>query len=263
MVRGWTIEGLMQLWAGYFEGFEIPDGVNDLPFSIVVGSHVPVAVGVAMAIRQRRSDAVVVTNFGDGAISQGPVNEGFNYAAVYKAPIVFVVENNGWAISIPTAKQSGTRELARRGPGFGIPGIRVDGNDILAMIVATREAIARARAGEGPTLIEAVTYRMSLHTTADDPKVYRTEDQVEEWKIRDPILRFEKYLQHKGLLDMAGIERVSDECEQEVLDGRERFRQRAKARPREIFDFMFDEIPPELARQREQYFRKLDRKGVE
>ena len=263
MVRGWTIEGLMQLWAGYFEGFEIPDGVNDLPFSIVVGSHVPVAVGLAMAIRQRRSDAVVVTNFGDGAISQGPVNEGFNYAAVYKAPVVFVVENNGWAISIPTAKQSGTRELARRGPGFGIPGIRVDGNDILAMIVATREAVARARAGEGPTLIEAVTYRMSLHTTADNPKVYRTEDQVDEWKSRDPILRFEKYLQHKGLLDMAGIERVSDECEQEVLDGRERFRQRAKARPREIFDFMFDEIPPELARQREQYFRKLDRKGVE
>ena len=218
--RGWSMEGLLLLWAGYFEGFDVPKGVNDLPFSIVVGSHVPVAVGVAMGIKQRREDAVVLTNFGDGAISQGCVNEAFNFAAIYKAPVIFVVENNGYAISHPTEKQAATKELARRGPGFGIRSVRVDGNDVLGMIVATREALQRARAGEGPTLIEAVTYRMSLHTTADDPKVYRDDDEVEQWKSRCPIARFEKYLLGKGLLDRDTIERIGTES---IL------RQRAKA----------------------------------
>ncbi len=261
--RGWTIDGLMLLWDGYFEGFEVPKDVNDLPMSIVVGSHVPVATGIGMAIRQRRDDAVVLTNFGDGAISQGAVNEAFNFAAVFKAPVIFVCENNGWAISIPTERQSATPELSRRGPGFGIPAIRVDGNDVLAMIVATTEAVGRARAGEGPTLIEAVTYRMSLHTTADDPKVYRAAEAVEAWRPRDPILRFEKYLMGKGLLDPLASERIAGECEQEVLAGRERFRQRAAARPREVFDFIYEHLPPELQEQQREYFAKLDRKGVE
>ena len=261
--RGWTIEGLMLLWAGFFEGFEIPEGVNDLPFSIVVGSHVPLASGIAMGIKQRRDDAVVVTNFGDGAISQGAVNEAFNFAAVYKAPVVFVVENNGYAISMPTDKQVATPDLARRGPGFGVPAIRVDGNDVLAMIVATTEAVDRARAGGGPTLIEAVTYRMSLHTTADDPKVYRSDDEVDTWKPRDPIARFEKYLVARGLLNEGDGERITKECEQEVLDGRERFRKRAVAKPREIFDCMFEQLPPSLQRQKAEYLARLDRKGVE
>lgn len=261
--RGWTIEGLLLLWDGYFEGFAVPEGVNDLPFSIVVGSHVPLAVGIGMGIRNRGDDAVVLTNFGDGAISQGCVNEAFNFAAVYKAPVVFVVENNGYAISIPTEKQAGTRELARRGPGFGIPGIRADGNDVLAMISATTRAVERARAGGGPTLIEAVTYRMSLHTTADDPKVYRSDDEVEQWKARDPIERFEKFLAGRGLIDGETIQRVAAECEQEVLDGRDRFRARAHSNPREVFDYMYDKLPPWLERQKQEYLAKLDRKGVE
>jgi len=260
--RGWTIDGLMLLWDGYFEGFELPAGVNDLPFSIVIGSQVPVATGVAMGIRQRREKHVVVTNFGDGAISQGAVNEAFNFAAVYKSPIVFVVENNGYAISMPAEKQSATKELARRGPGFGIPAIRVDGNDVLAMIVATTEAVDRARAGEGPTLIEAVTYRMGLHTTADDPKVYRSDDEVDTWKPKDPITRFEKYLSGKGLLDENTIERVGEECEQEVLDGRKRFRERAVAKPREVFEYIYDSLPPALQQQKREYLARLDRKGV-
>ena len=260
--RGWTIEGLMLLWDGFFEGFEVPAGVNDLPFSIVIGSQVPVATGVAMGIRQRREKHVVVTNFGDGAISQGAVNEAFNFAAVYKSPIVFVVENNGYAISMPAEKQAATKELARRGPGFGIPAIRVDGNDVLAMIVATTEAVDRARAGEGPTLIEAVTYRMGLHTTADDPKVYRSDDEVDTWKPRDPITRFEKYLIGKGLLDENRIQRTGEECEQEVLNARERFRERAVANPREVFEYIYDSLPPALQQQKREYLARLDRKGV-
>jgi pyruvate dehydrogenase E1 component alpha subunit len=261
--RGWTLEGLLLLWDGYFEGFEIPDGVNDLPFSIVVGAHPPVAVGVAMGIRQRGDDAVVVTNFGDGAISQGAVNEAFNFAAVYRAPVIFVVENNGWAISIPSEKQSATPELVRRGAGFGLPSVRVDGNDVLAMIVATQQAVARARSGGGPTLIEAVTYRMSLHTTSDDPAVYRRAEEVERWKPRDPLLRFERYLAARGVLDAEAAERVGAACEQEVLAARDRFRERAKADPREVFDYMYETLPPWLEAQRREYLEKLDRKGVQ
>jgi pyruvate dehydrogenase E1 component alpha subunit len=261
--RGWTLEGLLLLWDGYFEGFEIPEAVNDLPFSIVVGAHPPVATGVAMAIRQRGDDAVVLTNFGDGALSQGAVNEALNFAAVFRAPIVFVVENNGWAISIPAEKQSATPQLARRGPGFGMPAIRVDGNDVLAMIVATRTAVERARSGGGPTLIEAVTYRMSLHTTSDDPTVYRSAEEVERWKPRDPVLRFERYLENRGLLDAEAARGVDAECEQAVLAARDRFRQRARANPREVFDYMYETLPPWLEAQKREYLDKLDRKGVE
>ena len=144
---------------------------------------------MARGFKRSRGEAVVWTHFGDGAISKGAVNDAFNFAAVFKAPVVFVVENNGYAISMPTDKQVATPDLARRGPGFGIPAIRVDGNDVLAMIVATTEAVERARDGEGPTLIEAVTYRMSLHTTADDPQVYRSDNQVDTRYPRDLLAR--------------------------------------------------------------------------
>lgn len=263
MWRGWTIPGLLLLWDGYFEGFEIPAGVNDLPFSIVIGSHVAPAVGVAMGMKARGAKNVMVVNFGDGASSQGIVSEAMNFAAVYKAPAIFVCENNGWAISVPTEKQAGVKEFARRGPAFGMPGIRVDGNDILAMIVATRAAVEHAKAGKGPYFIEAVTYRMSLHTTADDPKVYRKDEQVKAWEAKCPIARFEKYLASKGVLKQADFDRIAKECEEEVLAGREEFRKRAKAKPREVFDYMYENMPPELREQQAEYFHKLDRKGIE
>jgi pyruvate dehydrogenase E1 component alpha subunit len=260
--RGWPIDQLMLLWDGFFEGFPPPEGVKDLPFSIVIGSHLLPAVGVAQAIQYRSEDAVVLTNFGDGAISQGAANEAFNFAAVDKSPIVFVCENNGWAISMPVEKQAATQTLAQRGVGFGIPGVRVDGNDVLAVLSATREAVERARSGEGPTLIECLTYRMSLHTTADDPKVYREESQVEQWMSKCPISRFEKYLIAKGVIDKAGCEKVAAECEQEVLDAREKFRAKAKSNPREVFDFVYEDMPEELREQQAEYFEKLKRKGV-
>ena len=162
--RGWSIEQIMLLWNGFSEGFRPPEGVNDLPFSIVIGSHVPLAVGVGMALRYRDSNAVMLTNFGDGASSEGDVSEALNFAAVYQAPVVFVCENNGYAISLPTAHQTNLKALANRGPGFGMPGIRVDGNDVLAVSVAVTEAVDRARSGGGPTFIEAVTYRVEMHT---------------------------------------------------------------------------------------------------
>ena len=261
--RGWTLEGLLLLWDGYFEGFEIPEGVNDLPFSIVIGSHVPVATGVAIGLKTQKKQGVVVTNFGDGAASQGIVAESFNFAAVTKAPIVFIVENNGWAISTRVAQQSGSPVFASRAVGYGIPSMRVDGNDVLAMISATQRALDHARSGAGPTLIEAVTYRMSLHTTADDPRVYRSDDEVKQWESRCPIRRFETYLDKRGILDQPGARQVEKECKQQVVDARDRFRDRAVAKPREIFDFMYAQMPPELKKQQAEYFERLERKEIE
>ncbi len=261
--RGWSIERLYKLWAGYHEGFPPPPDVNDLPFSIVIGSHVLPAVGIAMGMNYRSEPNCVVVNFGDGASSQGAVAEALNYAAVNTAPVVFVCENNGWAISTPLSKQSATNNLAVRGAGFGIPSIRVDGNDILAMTMAVDEAARRARAGEGPTFIEAVTFRMSLHTTADDPTVYREQELVDPWEARCPIVRFEHYLQRNGHLSQTEIARVHEECDAEVIAARDRFRADAVARPREIFDHIYGELPPELEAQKQAYLDRLDQKGVE
>ncbi|MCH2133181.1 MAG: thiamine pyrophosphate-dependent dehydrogenase E1 component subunit alpha [Phycisphaerales bacterium] len=261
--RGWPMERLFLLWAGYHEGFPPPEGVNDMPFSIVIGSHVLPAVGIAMGIRRRKDNHAVVVNFGDGAMSQGAVSEAMNFAMVDQAPVVFVCENNGWAISTPSKLQFATEHLAGRGTGFGLPSIRVDGNDILGMIVAMREATRRAREGEGPTFVEALTYRLSLHTTADDPKVYRDDSDMEPWQDRCPLARMEKFLQRRGLLTSEAAAAVTAECEAEVLEAREKFRKIAKARPREVFNHLYRSTPAELDAQREEYLRRLDRKGVD
>jgi TPP-dependent pyruvate/acetoin dehydrogenase alpha subunit len=256
------MDRLMTLWDGYHDGFPPPEGVNDLPFSIVIGSHVLPAVGIGMAMKRASDPHCVVVNFGDGAFSEGAVIEALNFAAVEQAPVVFVAENNGWAISTPLSKQCSNEVLASRGIGYGVHSIRVDGNDILAMTTATREACERARRGDGPTLIEAVTFRMSLHTTADDPTVYRDEALVDPWKERCPIRRFETWLQRTGRLGSDETEAIRAACEQEVLDAREKFRAHAKAKPREIFDYLYASNPPELEAQRMAYLRRLDRKGV-
>lgn len=261
--RGWPMERLLLLWAGYHEGFPPPEGVNDMPFSIVIGSHVLPSVGIAMGIRRRGNKDCVVVNFGDGAMSQGSVSEALNFATVDRAPVVFVCENNGWAISTPTTLQYATNHLAGRGVAFGLPSIRVDGNDILGMIAAMREATERARNGEGPTFIEAITYRLSLHTTADDPKVYREESDTEPWQQRCPITRLERLLEQRGLLTKEAAEALKNECDAQVLEARERFRKIAKARPRAVFDHLYNTNPTELENQRAEYLRRLDRKGVD
>jgi len=263
IVRGWSMEHLMRLWAGFHDGFPPPKDVNDLPFSIVIGSHVLPAVGVGMGMTYKKQNNCVVVNFGDGASSQGAVSEALNFAAVYKAPVVFVCENNGWAISTPIKKQTANEVFATRGISFGIPSIRVDGNDILAMICATEEATKRAKNGEGPTFIEAITYRMSLHTTADDPSVYRDEKEVEPWEKRCPIARFETYLKNKGLLTADTIQEVLESCEQEVIEARDTFYSMPPANPGEIFNHLYESIPEELKEQREEYFRRLKEKGID
>jgi TPP-dependent pyruvate/acetoin dehydrogenase alpha subunit len=263
IMRGWSMERLMRLWAGFHDGFPPPEGVNDLPFSIVIGSHVLPAVGIGMGMNYKNDNNCIVVNFGDGATSQGPVSEALNFAAVYQAPVVFVCENNGWAISTPVYKQTSLTSFAVHGVAAGMRSIRVDGNDILAMVCATKEATDRARAGGGPSYIEAVTFRMSLHTTADDPTVYRAESEVTPWEARCPIARFETYLINRGILDSPSIGEIHEACEKEVLKARDTFYEMPPAKPGEIFDHLYEEITSELASQRKEYHQRLRQKGLE
>lgn len=262
IMRGWPMEHLMRLWAGFHDGFPPPNNVNDLPFSIVIGSHALPAVGIGMGMKYKKKNNCVVVNYGDGASSQGAVSEALNFAAVYQAPVVFICENNGWAISTPTHKQTANEVLASHGVAHGMLSIRVDGNDILAMMCATKEATDRARAGEGPTFIEAVTFRMSLHTTADDPTVYRNDEEVKVWEARCPMARFETYLKNKGVLDTDSIEQTLASCEEEVIKARDTFYEMPPADPTEIFEHLYETFPMELQKQRAEYMQRLRQKGV-
>jgi len=179
-------------------GGEVPEGVNVLPPSITVGGHMIHAVGLAWAEKLQGTNRIALTSFGDGATSEGDFHEAMNFAAVYETPTVFFCQNNGFAISYPTSEQTRSETIAAKADAYGMPGIRVDGNDVVAVLVAVSEAAARARGGGGPSLIEAVTYRLGPHTTADDPTRYREDADAERWQERDPLLRVQRLLQKAG-----------------------------------------------------------------
>lgn len=182
-------------------GGELPGNVNVLPPSITVGGHMIHAVGLAWAEKIKGSRRIALTSFGDGATSEGDFHEAMNFAAVYETPCVFLCQNNGFAISLPTAEQTATETIAEKADAYGIPGVRVDGNDVVAVLAAVSEAAERARAGQGPSFIEALTYRVGPHTTADDPARYRDEKEVDEWKDRDPLERVRVLLEKSGAWD--------------------------------------------------------------
>lgn len=186
---------------GHEVGGHPPEGVNVLPPSITVGAHMIHAVGLAWAEKLQGSDRIALTSFGDGATSEGDFHEAMNFAAVYATPTVFLCQNNGYAISYPTSEQTKADSIAAKAEGYGMPGVRVDGNDVAAMLAATQEAAARAREGGGPSLLEAVTYRMGPHTTADDPGRYRDDSEVSEWEERDPLERIRRLLENTGAWD--------------------------------------------------------------
>ncbi len=207
--RGWPIERILAFFAGYLEGGQPGPEQRDLPIAIPVATQLPHAVGLAYAAQYRGDDAVVMVYFGDGATSEGDFHEAANFAGVWGLPVVFVCQNNQWAISVPLKKQTHSRTLAQKALAYGFPGLQVDGNDVLAVFAASREAVERARAGAGPTLIECVTYRLAMHTTADDPTKYRAEEEVRAWERKDPLSRFSAYLQKRNLLE-DGLEAAID-----------------------------------------------------
>lgn len=179
-------------------GGQVPDDINILPPSITVGGHMIHAVGLAWAEKLRGTDRVALTSFGDGATSEGDFHEAMNFAAVYGTPTVFFCQNNGFAISYPTSEQTRSETIAAKADAYGMPSARVDGNDVVAVLAAVREAIDRARGGDGPSLIEAVTFRLGPHTTSDDPTRYRDEEATEAWRAKDPLERVRKLLEKAG-----------------------------------------------------------------
>ena len=245
--RGWPIEKLLLFFAGHLEGGQPAPEQHDLPITIPVATQLPHAVGLAYAAQYRGDDVVVMAYFGDGATSEGDFHEALNFAGVWHVPVVFVCQNNQWAISVPLKKQTHSRTIAQKALAYGLPGIQVDGNDVLAVYAAAREAVERARAGDGPTLIECVTYRLGVHTTADDPTKYRSDAEVAMWEQKDPLTRFKAYLEKRNLLE-EGLEQQVDE---EIAAGIRRFEATPTPDPVTMFDHVYAELPPDLAAQRD------------
>jgi pyruvate dehydrogenase E1 component alpha subunit len=251
--RGWPIEKMLQFFAGSLEGGQPGPGQRDLPITIPVATQLPHAVGIAYAAQYKDDDAVVMAYFGDGATSEGDFHEAANFAGVWHVPVVFVCQNNQWAISVPLKKQTHSRTIAQKALAYGFPGIQVDGNDLLAVFTAAREAVARARAGQGPTLIECVTYRLGVHTTADDPTKYRSDDEVHAWEKKDPLTRLVPYLERHGL-STPGLE---EEVDAEIAGAIERFEALPPPDPLTMFDHVYAERPPHLERQRAELLARL------
>jgi len=258
LMRGVPIEASLLYHNGYEEGNVAEASPRTLPVAVIVGSQLLHAVGLAYAMKYRGEDSAVVTFFGDGATSQGDFHEALNFAAVWQAPVVFFCQNNQWAISLPRAKQTRSRSLAQKAIAYEIPGIQVDGNDALAVYRATQEALARARAGGGPTLIEAVTYRLMMHTTADDPTKYRTDEEVQAWWRRDPLVRFRRYLERRGLWDNQRQGVLEAELKAEVDAAVQRFEERTGFGVDEPFAHVFGTPDPGIEAERRAFLARVE-----
>ena len=258
LYRGTPMHTLLMYDAGFNEGGEIAEKARDLPIAIPVASQLPHAVGIGYAMRHRDDDAVVLCFFGDGATSEGDFHEALNFAAVWSVPVIFVCQNNQWAISTPRRLQTHAKTIAQKAVAYGMPGVQVDGNDVFAVHVACRDAVERARGRDGPSLIEAVTYRMGVHTTADDPGKYRSKDEEAEWRERDPIDRFERFLRDRGHLDAAAVAAIEDAADGEIDSAWQRAHERMKqcsGDPSIMFDHLYAELPPYIAAQRREVER--------
>ncbi len=256
---------LLGLFRGVDQGGWDPRENNFGLYTIVIGAQTLHATGYAMGMQRDgvvgtgdpERDAAVIAHFGDGASSQGDVNESFIFAASYNAPVVFFCQNNQWAISEPIERQSRI-PLYQRALGFGFPGIRVDGNDVLASYAVTQAALQRAREGQGPTFVEAYTYRMGAHTTTDDPTRYRLSDDVERWKLKDPIARVEVYLKRNGMADQEFFDAVAAEADELGHRLREGCKALPDPQPLSMFDHVYAEMTDELVVQRDGFAAYLE-----
>jgi len=256
MLRNVEPSHILHLFRGTWHG-----GMHDYrehriaPYSVPIATQLLHATGFATGAKLDKQNLVVVACCGDGATSEGDFHEACNYAGVWRAPVVFFVQNNQYAISVPLSKQTAAPTLAVKALGYGFPGVRVDGNDVLASYAVAKEAFARARRGEGPTLIEAVTYRRGPHSTADDPTRYRTNEELKEWEALDPIARFEKYCETEGALSPE----FKEQCEQQGKEAASKLRAAiVGAGPLDaklLFEHVYAERPPMLERQRQAYIR--------
>jgi pyruvate dehydrogenase E1 component alpha subunit len=230
-------------------GIRTPEGLNIYPFAIPVASQILHAVGAGMAANYRKIKIAVVTTFGDGATSEGDFHEAMNFAGVFKTPNVFVCYDNQFAISVPRSRQTAAATIAQKAIAYGFRGIQVDGNDVLAVYAAAKEAAENARSGGGPTLIEAFTYRMGDHTTSDDAARYRSKETILEWEKKDPIVRFQIHLKKKGLWDEAFEKKVQDEATEFVEQAVAAAEARPPASVEDLFAYTYAAMTPNLKEQ--------------
>lgn len=253
LVKEVPLKNIYLYWYGNEWGSYMPEGVNMLPVAIPIASQMQHATGIAMANNIKGEDSVAMAYVGDGGTSSGDFHESINFAAVFNAPVVFVIQNNQYAISVPRKMQTTSKTLAQKAVSYDIPGILVDGNDIFAMYAVTKQAVERAREGLGPTLIEAYTYRLGAHTTSDDPTKYRLDEEVEEWSVKDPIKRFETYLLNEGTITQEYIEELKEELDQEVGATFESIEDKSDTEVEDIFKYQYEEMTPQLQEQLDEY----------
>jgi len=236
-------------WMGDERGMEIPEEMNMFPVAVPVGSQIPHAVGAGMAAGIKGERIAVLCTLGDGATSQGDFHEGLNFAGVFHTPTVFVCYNNQYAISMPRSSQTASETLAEKAAAYGFEGIQVDGNDVLAVHAATREALDKARSGGGPTFIEAFTYRMSNHTTSDDASRYRNPEEIQEWEEKDPLRRFRRFLENQGIWTREWEDGIAASIESDIDAAVKRAEGMPPPEPRDIFRFTYESMPPRLIEQ--------------
>ncbi|WP_026553296.1 pyruvate dehydrogenase (acetyl-transferring) E1 component subunit alpha [Arthrobacter sp. H20] len=254
--RGVDFTDILRVWRGNASSGWDPFAINMATPQVIIGAQTLHATGYAMGIQNDGADSVAVTYFGDGATSQGDVNEALVFAASYQAPVIFFCQNNHWAISEPVGLQAHV-PIANRAPGFGIPSVRVDGNDVLACLAVTRAALDRARTGGGPSFIEAVTYRMGPHTTADDPTKYRDANELEDWAAKDPISRLSVLLDSLGLLTTEFTESVAATANDVAAKLRAGCIEMREPEPMDVFKHVYSSPNSWLDRQQENYGRYL------
>jgi len=250
ITRGLPMDLYLLYWMGDERGSKVPEGLNDFVISIPVGTQNLHATGVAMAMGLKGDKKASMVYLGDGATSEGDFHEAMNFAGVFKAPVIFVCQNNQWAISLPLSRQTASKTLAQKAVAYGFDGYVVDGNDVFAVLKVAREAVERAKAGGGPTFLECVTYRISDHTTADDSGKYRPAQEVEDWKKRDPIERVRKYMQSKGLWDEVYEKSVVDKVTKMIDENVLKAESVPAPEPDDMFDYLYERLPKELAEQK-------------
>ncbi|HHW81329.1 MAG TPA: pyruvate dehydrogenase (acetyl-transferring) E1 component subunit alpha [Bacteroidales bacterium] len=257
LARGVTMKEIFLYYNGNEQGSNFANAKKVLPIAISIGTQYQHAAGIGYAIKYQKKDEVVFPFIGDGGTSTGDFNEALNFAAVWDAPVVFTIQNNQYAISVPISKQTKAKNLALKAVAFGMKGIKVDGNDIFAMHVAYKEAAEHARSGKGPILIEALTYRRGAHTTSDDPTKYRTKEEEDKWALTDPLVRLKKYMDEKGIWkedEEKLIAKYKKEVDKQFLEA-ENF---GPYPLNEVFDFMYTDMPEDLKRQKAEYEQFLN-----
>ncbi|MBS4171791.1 pyruvate dehydrogenase (acetyl-transferring) E1 component subunit alpha [Bacillus sp. FJAT-49736] len=258
MTFGHSLTTIFLYWNGRVEGCVPPDGKRIFPPAVPIATQILHATGAALAEKWKGTNNASIVYFGDGATSEGDFHEGLNFASVFKAPAVFFNQNNQYAISVPIHKQMNSETIAQKAVAYGIPGIRIDGNDIFAVYFETKRALERARDGEGPTLIEAVTWRYGAHTTADDPTKYRNQEESKAKRdISDPLLRLERYLKNEGLWDVEWIEQLALNISEKIESAIKDMEAFPKSNVDDLFDHVFAEPTWTIQKQKDDYYEYL------